>query len=536
MNSRQKRVLIIGLDGFTWRIGDGLIQEDYMPTLGEFRKKGAYGHLKSVIPYETAPAWSSFQTGCLPPKTGVFAFHSVDSEYKNITLNSYDRIQVPSIWEIASAAGKRIISINMPMTSPPPNVNGIIIPGLTCPNLSPKSVFPSDVYEQYIQKYPSYRIVNKEKQDSLDEYVKVAVQTEQVRCDLCLQIMKENDWDLFCVQMQSTDFFQHRNWWALDPSSKGYTKNVYKSAAVFYNKIDDFIKQLTEAAGEDVLVCIVSDHGFCAMKAEFGINTWLSQNGYLSLYPNSDSWTKLKVKVKNASRFVKALSRIYGRIADSIPRKQEDNIKKAGIHAETVMRHIRKIIDLNKTEAFCLCGVTGLLYINPNRPDRANEIVTKLLSEYGPQSSCPLITNILTAAELFNTTENKSVLPSYFILLNDGIANRIQPDGAILIKEDNTESQGGTHDLDGIYLLSGKDVKSINKDASIVDIAPTLLAYMGISVSNDMDGRVLSELLEPSLKATYVDYDMSHDSGCPQNYSDKEQSAVEKQLKDLGYL
>ena len=35
----RKRVLIIGLDGFTWKIGDRFVQENLMPTLGELRRK-----------------------------------------------------------------------------------------------------------------------------------------------------------------------------------------------------------------------------------------------------------------------------------------------------------------------------------------------------------------------------------------------------------------------------------------------------------------------------------------------------------------
>ncbi|HPO70516.1 MAG TPA: alkaline phosphatase family protein, partial [Anaerohalosphaeraceae bacterium] len=69
--NEQKRVLIIGLDGFCWGLGEKFLKENWMPALGSFTTGGSFGTLQSVLPYETSPAWVSFQTGCFPPKTGI---------------------------------------------------------------------------------------------------------------------------------------------------------------------------------------------------------------------------------------------------------------------------------------------------------------------------------------------------------------------------------------------------------------------------------------------------------------------------------
>ena len=176
MNS--KKVLIIGLDGFTWRIGKRLIQEGHMPTLRQLIENGCHGQLKSVMPFETAPAWSSFQTGCYPEKTGIHAFHGYVRESRQIKLNSFQQIKVPTIWELMSAAGKKVVSINMPMTSPPPRINGVMIPGLTCPTISRETVYPPDIYDRYIRTYSDYKIVNKDKQENLADDVECSSKIE----------------------------------------------------------------------------------------------------------------------------------------------------------------------------------------------------------------------------------------------------------------------------------------------------------------------------------------------------------------------
>ncbi|MHC5182891.1 MAG: alkaline phosphatase family protein [Planctomycetota bacterium] len=106
----KRKVLIIGLDGFSWRIGRKLIREGHMPALSKLVKSGSHGTLKSVIPYETSPAWTSFQTGCHPNKTGVFAFHGYSKKTRQIRLNSFREIRVPTIWELLNDAGKRSLA------------------------------------------------------------------------------------------------------------------------------------------------------------------------------------------------------------------------------------------------------------------------------------------------------------------------------------------------------------------------------------------------------------------------------------------
>jgi len=58
--------------------------------------------------------------------------------------------------------------------------------------------------------------------------------------------------------------------------------------------------------------------------------------------------------------------------------------------------------------------------------------------------------------------------------------------------------QSGKHDLDGILIAAGGPIRrGATVKASLVDIAPTLLAILGLPVPEDMEGRVLEEMLEP---------------------------------------
>ncbi len=534
----SKRVLIIGLDGFTWRIGRKLAREGHMPCLSKLMEMGCHGTLKSVLPYETSPAWSSFQTGCYPNKTGIFAFHGYSRKTRQIRLNSFREIRVPTIWELLNDAGKKIISINMPMTSPPPLVNGIIIPGLTCPKLSKETVHPPVIYHKYLKSRPDYLIVNNKPQACLSDYISKAISTEKVRGALALELMKEPDWDLFSIQIQSTDAFQHKNWWALDPDAEGYTETDYGQAIEFYKNIDSLLKQLVDVAGESVLTVIASDHGFCSKKAEIGINTWLSQNGYLIYHSSKkDPSTKVaKERLKAKFPILKLLAKYYGHGKERLTAFRKTD-RFAELYAEKVVRHIREIIDIDRSLAFCLGGMSGSLYITDRtRENQVEAMIGKLLAEYGPCSSEPVITSIEPIKELSAHSETDSFSPDYMIHLMPGVEARINPEDEMVVKSGIVNGkQTGTHEQDGMFVLNGPQVKSGSMlNSEIVSIAPTILAYLGVSVPDHMDGNVLLGAFKDSMNVEYkksVDFEKD-DSG----YSNDDQSAVEKQLEDLGYL
>jgi len=534
----KKKVLILALDGFTWRIGKRLTGEGQMPVLAGLLAQGSHGNLKSVIPSETSPAWSSFQTGCHPDKTGVFAFHGFLRQTRNIKLNSFQEIKIPTIWELLSVAGKKVVSINMPMTSPPPQINGIIIPGLTCPKLSSETVHPPEIFDKYIAHNPDYLIVNNEHQPDLCSSVTQAIKTETARCCLALQLMREIEWDLFSVQIQSTDVFQHRNWWAVDPDAEGFTEEAHSQAIEFYKSIDSILGKLIGAAGQSVLTVILSDHGFCAKKAEIGINTWLSQNGYLSLNDvrKNTPFQSFKETMKDTVPLVRQLARAYGKVKGLFSASSSgQREKKSAIYSEKVVKHIRETIDLDRTFAFCLGGMAGLLYlIDRTQKGKAASIIRELLDAYGPESREPLISDIQPIENFCqNADEN---YPDYIIGFLPGIEGRIGPESSSIVNLGVIDGkQSGTHEQNGIYLLNGQNIKTnFLCNADIVDITPTLLAYLGIAIPDHMDGKVLIDVFEnaPSIQQQKTPFDKYESA----DYSGEEQSDVEKRLADLGYL
>jgi len=85
-------------------------------------------------------------------------------------------------------------------------------------------------------------------------------------------------------------------------------------------------------------------------------------------------------------------------------------------------------------------------------------------------------------------------------------------------------------------LKAGADIEG----ARLIDFAPTILHLLGVSVPEDMDGRVLTDafrtefLAEHPVQAGAASGTSSGDR--PSGYTDEESAKVEERLQALGYL
>ena len=95
----------------------------------------------------------------------------------------------------------------------------------------------------------------------------------------------------------------------------------------------------------------------------------------------------------------------------------------------------------------------------------------------------------------------------------------------------------------GIFVMRGPGVKKGARldEASIYDVAPTILALFGQPVPRSWPGRVLAAALQPELLASHpvlfrADDPVRHASGAPQPEDDQESRELREKLQSLGYL
>jgi len=131
--SIRHQVVFIGMDGAAWDIIDPMIDDGELPTFARLKREGASGVLRSVPVHLSPPAWTTMFTGYSQQNTGIYTFGKWHRDKKSFSSVSSADVQVPFLWDVAGAAGKRVATTNIPMTYPARPVNGIMVTGLLTP-------------------------------------------------------------------------------------------------------------------------------------------------------------------------------------------------------------------------------------------------------------------------------------------------------------------------------------------------------------------------------------------------------------------
>jgi len=97
----------------------------------------------------------------------------------------------------------------------------------------------------------------------------------------------------------------------------------------------------------------------------------------------------------------------------------------------------------------------------------------------------------------------------------------------------------GVHTTTALFLLNGEGVPAGSQipRSSVLDIAPTILARLGIPVPRDMEGRVIEEAFDPSSirELTYVDT-YGPPEGLDGDLGRDIDAGLREKLKSLGYI
>jgi predicted AlkP superfamily phosphohydrolase/phosphomutase len=98
-------------------------------------------------------------------------------------------------------------------------------------------------------------------------------------------LLKHQDEDLLFVYFGTVDQGCHMLWHFMDPKHPGYIQDdVLKNGiAKLYELLDSRLGRVREAIAKDTTLIVMSDHGFAPFYWEVNLNTWLLDQGYITL-------------------------------------------------------------------------------------------------------------------------------------------------------------------------------------------------------------------------------------------------------------
>jgi len=521
---KKPKILVIGLDGATWDLIEPWVEEGKLPTIQGLMKKGTYGDLMSTIPPVTAAAWVSLYTGQNPGKHGIYDFVTPRGEL----INSR-HIKGKKLWHILSENGLSCCVVNVPITYPPEEINGCIISCFLTPPGRKDFVYPPSFmpilekngYKIDIEFETGYRGFFAGAKDMLKRWdlLSESYDISEKRYKTALDLLKKKPWDFFFIVFKQTDVVQHFFW---------DRKDVLLD---FYQKIDGYVAEIiarfkTECCNgkDEMLVFLVSDHGFGPHNSKFNLSTFIKNHKCVN------------AKALMYASLYYAARRLYSFLGRVIPIKlfRKQNV------SQMLKNRARSQFPF-RGEKY---GVGGGIYIDKQHPAVKDyellreKIINGLKMIRHPRTGKHVFNGAWKREEIYKGPYVDSA-PDVVYLMEPGYSAEFN---FSRISDDWLDSTfPGDHCLNGLLLIMGPYIKENMKlnGANIYDVSPTILYLMGLRVPEDMDGEVLTKTIQLGFlqkhPITYqrVTAEVKEESKV---YTDEEEEKIKQRLKSLGYL
>lgn len=536
------RVLLLGLDGVGFPMLEPAFRAGHMPRLKGLLERGVSGKLTSTIPPYTPPGWTSIFTGVNPGKHGIFGF-TLGNAQRNEGLVRLDKVRAPALWNAVNANDKKIGLFNIPMTYPPPPVDGWAVSGMLTPEsggLTPDNfTHPSELAAEISAIAGDYEI---DIEVDYDEDWRSTAIIERLSRNLAAKrraftylLEERGDIPVLFFVLEAPDRLMHVHYKYIDPRYEHFERPeaepIRERAWAFFDEMDEVLADALAWAGNDGYIVTMSDHGFQGKDKGVNVNLALKEWGLLTLGGAG--------AIAQAASFRRAARKVKFMIPRSVRRRA-----KGAAHAQ---------IDWSTTRAFSAPIPQQGIYVNlegrephgivPARDyERVrDEVIDRFSQLTDPDDDRPVADKIYRREEVVHGPEAERapdlfpVCRDYSYELSDGLFSP-----AVLT--DYRDSPRGFHHMDGVFGLAGPGITTRDDaSASLYDIAPTAL-YLAGCASPPTDGEVLTRFLgaemiaERAPKTVTGPLPLAGEGAEAQPYSAEEEAQIEESLRNLGYL
>lgn len=561
-----KKVLVLALDSVNLEALQPHLDAGRMPNLKALLAAGVSGVLHSTTPPHTAPAWTTLATGKHPGVHGVLNFRRFDPRTQQGRLNTTLDVPHKTVWQLLDEAGLRVGVVCQPQSYPVRELqHGFVVSGFETPSTQCAFAAPRELQDEILKRAPGFCFRSERVRDpaagkdwtqwpDFSAGMDNLTQENEKAHGLNVFLATSRPWDALFLYYQATDALFHKAWRWCDPETRSEEPERAARIDRLFARLDEMLGELLalpQTQGALVMVC--SDHGHGPVHELVRVNGLLAEHGFLQrggvLRQAQAAWRRVTGRKRR---------------------------KGLGI-----------AVDWERTRAYMpFEAIAGFIYLNRQGREpagivaeaQAGAVLEELRAKLGqlssPHSGQPLFEALKTPAEAY-AARGAYDFPDLFACPARGfnLVRKLSFGPAVELPG---EKQRGTHRPEGFFALSGAGtrpspqrgeggalapgegepaalplapsprVRSAHVDplptgervcqASIADLAPTILAALGQPVPRDMTGRVLGEFFTDGLSASPGPAAVLRAQGGADVYSDAEQKLVEQRLADLGYV
>lgn len=518
------RVVVLGIDAASPLLLRKWAASGNLPTIGTMMERGLSGSVEGVKGYFIGSTWPSFYTGLNPAGHG---FHRI-IQLRDGTYDFFRPLDDPDdfggipFWRLASQAGRRVAVLDVPLSRPEPEINGVqiiewgghdVVFGFetTPPELAPEVMamvgeYPVPTNCDHRRKTP----------DEFEEFISGLESAIKKKTRLTLDLLAREQWDLFMQVFTESHCAGHQCWHIHDPDHPAHDPKLLDAVGDpldrIYRALDRAVSEILEQVG-DAVVLLVSAHGMTYYRgAGFLLPEILHRLGVTNRpqAPTSAGlggrlkkavkpiWSVLPTSVKTAVRRPRAgavaggrMPRLLADVAGSKCFPVANGHPVGGIRLNLVGREPQGVLRPGEeADAFC------------------EELTQELRAIVDERTGQPLVADVYRTDTLYQGPR-LGALPDLLVEWNDrvptGTRAHAEGRGATIratsasigtVEGANSYMRTGDHTPTGWFVFMGADTEQgeRNEPVSVMDFYPSLCRLLDLPDPH-VDGTAIPEFM-----------------------------------------
>lgn len=504
---KKSPLIIIGIDAGDPQLLERWAGDGTMPNLNKIMNSGCWGHTSGRDLLFEHGSWLSISSGVSRREHGYHHYRQLKPQTYELELVTGDRLGVPPFWSTLQGTGTKCAIIDVPETSPLPDLSGIQLSDWAVHDpQSLAAAHPPDLLADVKRQFGKQIIVHEQYDSDLETdlviYQELMERVEK-KGSLCRHLLAGDDFDLVFAVFAEAHTGAHQ-FWGYRSEAQGLQKvpppnPLMHAVHDIYQAIDREIGMMLDQLPKEANVFIVSS---------VGLLDHFPMGGLIE-----DFCFKLGYQIRPAQN--EAPLSLLGIGRKLIPESLRIEISKRMLSREAreriVSDQFHNGTDWTRTTAFTtpstfmsflwvnLRGRQPQGFVNPGSEyqELLDQLTADLQLLIDPQTEQAAVRRVWQTCKLFDIDPSNSHLPDLLVewVPRPTFVERLNHPRATLLQTKPEFFRGSDHIRSGFVAASGPAIIGPQRvaDLDVLDLAPTFLHILGIPQPSEMIGQVVPE-------------------------------------------
>lgn len=527
MSPPSRPVIVLGIDAANPALLKAWADDGTLPNLHRLMARGLVGDTRSLDGFFVGATWPSFYTGVSPARHGIhYQLQLRTGSYELYEPAAEQFVKAEPFWRVASAAGRRVAVLDVPLARLDTALNGIqVVEWGAHDAYFGFQTAPPELERAIVDEFGAHPAGpscdgNRRTADDYREFVEALEHGARTKGRLTRYFLDRGPWDLVVQVFTEGHCAGHQCWHLHDDTHPAH--DLALAAVVgdplrrVYAAIDASVGDVLVGAG-DAVILVVAAHGMSYWYgAQFLLPEILFRLGVSTPLPGSQAgsrpaavmrsavkgvWTRLPAPVRSALMPLRERMRPPAERWPAQPAISVDVATSACFPLNNGLAVGGIRLNLEGREP------AGLLRPGAEADAFVEELAADLLAIVDERTGRPLVRRVLRTTQRYDgpcldelpdlLVEWSDDVPTGSTRVGDGAAARVRVASPKIgtVEGVNDYGRTGEHRPEGLFIAAGPGIRPgrMARTVSVLDFAPTIGALMDVPMPAG-DGHAIEEI------------------------------------------